>query len=412
MAQVAYDSQLILFDFAITVDGTRNMNVTYTQVFLGIFFGVMESLYAATICCVMASIVHRRRYFNLAVHVPVINAVIGIIAAIEAIPATVAITTGKAMFFEVMLTIYDTTRIGVIVVILVVLLYTFMNLKSRGESLGAANNPIVVMVRRLSLYPLVQVVSRVPTEIYQLKYQREVMTYLFSENHSAEETALFASSLLTLPCGGLGNMLVFFIVQPEARAYVNEKIGGGLAACGCTSMSTHFVDEKESTRIVSANSPQTARSKKPQVNKVSSPEMDGKLNSYFRESSVSGADSFSSAGTYNIEEDTSEAGDGDHIPQVRLSQKSFAGRGSDHRMEGGIYGGDEDAMDYSAMDEEQLVNAIWQIEDIRRSSTTNSMSSVTRISNSQRKSKQNSIPEGADTSDHVRKVISNPIQEL
>ena len=88
-----------------------------------------------------------------------------VIGLAEAIPTAISKQLDKPNSFIIMLEIYDGTRLAVITLITIVLVYTYFDLRNRGEySTSTKKNPILVMVSRLSLYPVVQIVSRIPVE--------------------------------------------------------------------------------------------------------------------------------------------------------------------------------------------------------------------------------------------------------
>ena len=60
VAQVIYDTQLFLFNFAVDDKGHFIHSVEITEISLGITFGVVTALYSLAICLIMAAIVKMR----------------------------------------------------------------------------------------------------------------------------------------------------------------------------------------------------------------------------------------------------------------------------------------------------------------------------------------------------------------
>lgn len=393
ISQVIYDSQLFLFNFAVDEQGNYVTNVIIVELTLGICFGVATALYALTICLIMAAIVKKRTYYNLEKNLKVINLVIGVISCAQAIPAAFAKNLDKKKTFTAILKLYDSTRISVILLITLILLYTYLDLRSRGEySTGGKSNPILVMVSRLSLYPVVQVISRMPVEVYQLYYSKPFLTFVHDPVPSPDKLALIYLSTLTLSFGGAGNMLVFFVVQPEARAHLRGKLRTGLVYFGLTGLASKLVDRQEREIYQNRNDGKRVSN----IPASKNPEMNAKLQSFYKKNNSltreSGfEDSFSDIDIdLNARPDFSMDGgleiaeDDDDASAATASSRRISEVVKDEEGQGGPAGGADpipgqgrgarlESVDevqgenYEEMDEEELILRIVTMEDERRS---------------------------------------------
>eukprot|EP01033_Poteriospumella_lacustris_P012923 gene12923-9243_t len=92
------------------------------------------------------------------------------------------------------------------------------------------NDLLVVLVRRLKYYPIVQVISRVAALIWDAQYG--FGEYTWAQNKSVMEVVVQILYDITNPCAGIGYFLVFLWVQPSAYACFREMVAA-CASCRC-----------------------------------------------------------------------------------------------------------------------------------------------------------------------------------
>jgi hypothetical protein len=246
--QLGYDLGLFFFNFAKDKHDSPDLEVTAAQIFFGAFFGSSSSLFSLVIGCVLTIIVIRRIYFNLTRYMKVIHIVVLSISAFIAIPMTIFVVCDLKGYTRLWLDFYDGLRVFVVGGNLLVLGFSYM--RSRAGAFARYKvNPVMVLMRRLALYPIVQVVARVPVQIYQYTYGRPMVTYFHVSDPSRLETDLFIAAVITVGFGGFGNMLVFVVVQPEARSYLKLKAASFLELIGLSKEGAKLRDMRNSTSI-------------------------------------------------------------------------------------------------------------------------------------------------------------------
>lgn len=82
-------------------------------------------------------------------------------------------------------------------------------------------HPIYILCKRLAIYPIVQIIARVPITWYFYVYGFCPNGFDIDYNFSSYfEIILYYSVNFTLPISGVGNIIVFWIVQKNARSIV------------------------------------------------------------------------------------------------------------------------------------------------------------------------------------------------
>ncbi len=99
-----------------------------------------------------------------------------------------------------------------------------MNVEANGKVLQGNENPVFVLAMRLQYYCIVQTVTRIGASWYQIHYGFN--EYDSHDASTMESIAFLCESALT-PLAGVGYLLVFLCIQPEAW----EKVK--LMCCGC-----------------------------------------------------------------------------------------------------------------------------------------------------------------------------------
>lgn len=92
-------------------------------------------------------------------------------------------------------------------------------LSQSSTSSSKYNNPVYVLAMRLQYYVVVQSVTRIGASWYQLQFGYDA--YDSQHASSVETVAVFTEAILT-PSAGLGYLLVFLHIQPDARKKLNQ----------------------------------------------------------------------------------------------------------------------------------------------------------------------------------------------
>ena len=245
--QLGFDMGLFLFNFAKNKNGT-NIEVSVAQVFVGSFFGTTSSLFSLAIGIVLTVVVMRRFYFDLSAHINTMHIIIVIIGFCIAIPLTIFYSDSQLTGAHVMLEVYDSLRLFVIIANVLILSLSYAKSMSRSFSRFSVN-PVSVLMKRLALYPVVQVVCRLPVQIYQGIYMRPMISYFSESDPSKTQTSLFIASVATVSLGGFGNLIIFMLVQPEARKYMKLKVAALLRLIGKDEAAARMIRPQESIRI-------------------------------------------------------------------------------------------------------------------------------------------------------------------
>lgn len=221
--QLGFDLGLFIFNFANDEDGNAIVAAGAAQILVGAFFGVCCALFSLAVCVVLSIIVIRRIYFDLAKHLNLIHIVIVTIGLSISIPLWIYYCYGMVEEVHIGLDIYDSVRFFVIGSNLIILTFTYVR-SMTGTFKSYKVNPVKVLMKRLALYPAVQVICRLPVQIYQTMYDRPMISYFAQTHPTSTEVGLFIASVATVGFGGFGNMIVFMLVQPEAKSYVKGRV--------------------------------------------------------------------------------------------------------------------------------------------------------------------------------------------
>ena len=229
--QLGFDLGLFIFNFATDEQDKTVIFAGAAQIFVGAFFGICCALFSLVVGVVLSIIVIRRMYFDLAKHLNLIHIVIVTIGLSISIPLCIYYCYGMLEEVHVGLEIYDAVRVFVIGSNVLILTFTYVRSMS-GTFKSYKVNPVKVLMKRLALYPAVQVICRLPVQIYQTKYNRPMISYFAQTHPSPTEVGLFISSIATVGFGGFGNMIVFMLVQPEAQSYIKGRVVAFLELIG------------------------------------------------------------------------------------------------------------------------------------------------------------------------------------
>jgi len=208
VSQAVYDIGLLLFD-------TNILFWQYTQLFLGIFCGTLTGMWSLAIVFVMVYIIVYRAYFDVDSNFKWMLATITISCLAFSI-ACAATYIAKDPSFLDLFAAFNVIRVLIIVVTticVVVAVYELRDMFDRKSS-------VRILVKRLTWYPLVQLMSRLPITVYQFYYATPLREFAFVLQPSGPQKFWFICSVILTPSGGLGNLVAFLNVQPDASELV------------------------------------------------------------------------------------------------------------------------------------------------------------------------------------------------
>jgi hypothetical protein len=155
MAQLSYDTSLFMFNIKTDLS-------YYIQSFLGIFCGTAAALWSLVISIVLTYIVIRRKYVDIGLNFPIYFIIVTLFSLFIAISCVWTIINGDTDLFSIFFNIFNYTRISIIVINVLSILYTSLILYQTKHHDYNNNNrsPTFILVSRLCLYPIVQLISR------------------------------------------------------------------------------------------------------------------------------------------------------------------------------------------------------------------------------------------------------------
>lgn len=206
MAQLSYDASLFMFNIKTDLS-------YYIQSFLGIFCGTASAIWSLVISLVLTYIVVTRKYIDIGFNFPTYFIIVTLLSLFIAISNVWTIINGDKELFAIFFNIFNYTRILIIVINILTILYTsYLLFKTKHSSYNRHNrSPLFILVTRLCLYPLVQFISRAPITIYQLSYKYPLFQYAYQTNPTNIESFFFIFSVITCPSAGLGNFIAFLM---------------------------------------------------------------------------------------------------------------------------------------------------------------------------------------------------------
>lgn len=239
-AQLIYDSSIFLFN-------NPAGDYLYAQVFLGISAGTATAFWSLTIGCVLTYVIVSRKYYDIEIHFPKMFFSILIASCLLGAVNMMYLMQGNLERFAEAFEAFNYVRITIILLNIIIIVYAWYYIQSIVTSKTRAKNPIHILARRLIMYPVVQIISRLPVTIYQLSFHESLESYAKDDDPSTIKTFWFFFSTITVPSAGIGNFLVFLIVQPEAKSIVKHFIRYLLSSyCCCIYGQEAFIDsEKE-----------------------------------------------------------------------------------------------------------------------------------------------------------------------
>lgn len=107
------------------------------------------------------------------------------------------------------------------------------NLTSRFslQAIRNNNNPVYVLAMRLQYYCIVQTLTRLGASWYQLQYGFGA-TYHEDSASTLQTISLFSEVILT-PSAGIGYLIVFLCIQPDAWKQLKKLIKNSFCCCLC-----------------------------------------------------------------------------------------------------------------------------------------------------------------------------------
>jgi hypothetical protein len=221
LAQAAFDANLFLFE-------SKNEDSQLANIFFGVWCGTAAALWSLIICVVTTYIISSRKYFNIEQNFRYMLIGTTLASIWNAIACVVERKENDKQAFNTFFTIFNIDRILIVVATGLSISISFIQINSysmfssKHNKSTSTDNAVNMLAKRLCLYPLVQIVSRLPITVYQLVYDEPLRAFAFhvcpdSCPTSSQKTWFFLSVIFT-PAGGAGNFLAFLAVQPNARA--------------------------------------------------------------------------------------------------------------------------------------------------------------------------------------------------
>jgi len=205
LSQTAFDIGLLLFN-------TSVLEWQYTQLFLGIFCGTATGLWSLVIVFVMVYVIKSRKYFDVDGNFNLIFLVVTVSNLVFSIACLVSYIHYKQTFAS-LFAAFNMIRVAIIVLTSAFIAIAVYELRNAGID---NQSPVKILARRLCLYPLVQLVSRLPITVYQFHYGKPLREFGFTMNASGTQKFWFIASVVFTPSAGLGNLVAFLNVQPDA----------------------------------------------------------------------------------------------------------------------------------------------------------------------------------------------------
>jgi len=200
---------------------TQCVSFTY---FISVFFGTASAGWSNVLSLVVCYIIAMRKKVNFTRVLPIAAFFIfGLGFVIGTIEAYYYAISPSNPHFVSTFHGYNTIRILQVVIsitaVAAILLnfYWSKNNKSTSsvKTSETAFNAMVVLAKRLLLYPLVMACARIPVSFYQYKYNESIARYDPRTFTAGQTTAVFFY-ILFVPIAGFGNLVVFLIVQNGA----------------------------------------------------------------------------------------------------------------------------------------------------------------------------------------------------
>lgn len=170
---------------------------------------------------IATQVVVSRKYFEANLYLPIFV----IIVAMPSIGIGIAIAwtfTNHLPQYPVLLHAANSWRLcGILINILclVIILFYIKVVMAYRNACRDELQPIVVLVKKLSFYPLVQIITKVPSILYNFIYAEPITAFGRVLSPSLSQSTLFFVTVITNPLGGLGNFFIFLWVQQGAYLF-------------------------------------------------------------------------------------------------------------------------------------------------------------------------------------------------
>lgn len=198
----------LIFEFGSLIYNRLPTEIYYlVRYFFVLISGMMSSFYAFLICFILSYVVLTRKYFDISYQLNKINFFFLVFAFV---------LNGLGYYFEkidekdlnlLCFSLYNWIRIIIPFLIIFILLYVKYVMY---QMKLFVKHPINILFKKLCIYPLVAIISRLPVWYYQFKYNKSTQHYKFTLNPSNLETLLYLIALLTYPSAGI---IILIILQ-------------------------------------------------------------------------------------------------------------------------------------------------------------------------------------------------------
>jgi hypothetical protein len=132
------------------------------------------------------------------------------------LPATILSGLTVTYFDSKVIVCYFILRTVSIAINIIAIFAIFIKLYYMNDGTELKNNPVFVLSMRLVYYCVVQTITRLSSTWYQLQYGFGSADKYEADKSTSLETAIYLSEFIFSPAAGIGYLLVFLHIQPDA----------------------------------------------------------------------------------------------------------------------------------------------------------------------------------------------------
>jgi hypothetical protein len=195
-----------LFDASQYLFGIDNELIAIIYMPFTLATGVASASFSLFLCSILSYIVISRDYLDVNYIKMRYLVIIFLISASIGVSLLLASIYNDANMYSNVFSVYNDLRMLIIVIIIILILWTFKVIYEMKIGASQKNNhPIYLLAKRLSLYPIVQLISRLPIFFYQFIYGRSLRSYVLQDPNSINnfESILYLIGILTYPSAGV-----------------------------------------------------------------------------------------------------------------------------------------------------------------------------------------------------------------
>jgi hypothetical protein len=180
--------------------------VTFLNSFMTKVTGLMCSFFPFLICCLLSYVIITRKYFDIIRYKNKLSiSILFMSVLLSSFIYYFKLSVNQRENYEISYGLYYWIRLIIPFLTILMLSITYYYILELNLQLS----PIGVLFKRLSLYPIVAVISRLPIWYYQYRYEQGLYDYAYSINPDSFETIMFFVAAVTYPVAG--NLYIIFI---------------------------------------------------------------------------------------------------------------------------------------------------------------------------------------------------------